>query len=168
MPLRYVNSYSRHRCERLANNLRVCRAPIRRNSLISKGKQATRCFGTKVPVVADQDPYAFYRSPSAALWDEIQHENKATLASIDSSSTQKFSNLIDSIALQAPASIPECGPTGKFLYSTISDPSGRLLYARRKSEDESSSLEQIVLDLDLQQFQLIAMSLSPDECFLLF
>ena len=115
----------------------------------------TRCFSN--------DPYQFYRDPSAELWRHIEREHKRTLPPIDSKLKLEIERNIQN---QSPASTPELGPSGRYFYRTSDGSDDRLRYFRSVNAEESDADD--ILILNLNEYELKAMSLSVDESFLAY
>jgi oligopeptidase B len=116
------------------------------------------------------DPYQFFREPSAKLWNRMGEQNERTLQAIDSSLRMELESDIQTLVARAPESVPEYGPSGNFLYTTSSGLDGRLRYSRTRSSlnaDDEAEAEEI-LELNLHEYELKAMSLSVDETFLAY
>jgi oligopeptidase B len=102
--------------------------------------------------------YRFYREPSAELWQHIERENERTLRSIDLKLRLEIEKDIQN---QLPVSAPELGPSGRYFYSSTIESDNTLLYSRSARSQVSEVVE--ILNINLDKYELKAMSLSVDE-----
>ena len=121
----------------------------------------TRCrlFSTQ-----EEDPYDRYRqSPTAEIIEELKEENHKTRDSIDPKLfRQIWMELQASVTKNAHPPPPEPGPTGAYLYQSVTSDNGNLSYQRCKASDAESTPPQVVINVD-PQVEIQGMSLTVDE-----
>ncbi|KAI2505880.1 serine-type exopeptidase [Fragilaria crotonensis] len=109
------------------------------------------------------DRFQFFRQPSAELWRYIERENKRSLQLIDSNLRLEIEREIQK---QSQVSIPELGPRGRHYYSSSVGSDNCLRYS--KSIDAEGNEEDEILNINLNTYELRAMSLSVDETFIAY
>ena len=111
------------------------------------------------------DPFAYYRTPSSALWNELDADNERTIGCIDYKLRMQLEKEISNIHASVPDPVPELGPTGTYVYFAKDIEGGTRVYRRR---NVATNHEQTILEISFQQFQLHAMSLSVDESMIAY
>ena len=109
------------------------------------------------------DRFQFFREPSAELWRYIERENQRSLQLIDSNLRVAIEREIQT---QSQVSIPELGPCGRHYYSSSVGSDNCLRYS--KSIDAEGNEGHEILNLNLNTYELRAMSLSVDETLLAY
>lgn len=121
----------------------------------------TRCrlFSTQ-----EEDPYDRYRqSPTAEIIEELKEENNKTRDSIDPKLfRQVWMELQASVTEISHPPPPEPGPTGAYLYQSVTSDNGNLVYQRYKASDPDSTTPQIVINVE-PQLEIQGLSLTVDE-----
>lgn len=111
------------------------------------------------------DPFEYYRTPSAALLNELHAENARTLRYIDGNLRLEIEKEIIDISNSIPDPLPELGPSGKYFYMTKDLESGLRTYQRRCA---ATNKVQEMLEISLQLNQLHSMSISVDESIMAY
>ena len=102
--------------------------------------------------------------PSTELWLHIQRETERTRQVIDAALRLEIESEI--LKQSQVASFPELGPCGQFYYLSTVGSDNCLRYSKSSNPDGSDAVE--ILNLNLNQYEMKAMSLSVDDTLLAY